>query len=91
MPVRLDARLRRAVEPLAAEAGPSALLHVVRERDGLVVDSVMQRPGSRWSRPGWWLIWAVQLLGLGALSVAFWALVARPLLVFVLRGEVVPF
>lgn len=91
MPVRLDARLRRAAEPLAAEGGPSALLRVSRERDGLVANAVMRRPGSRLSQPGWWLIWAGQLLGLGATAVAFWLLVARPLLVFVMRGEVVPF
>ena len=91
MPVRLDARLRRAAEALAAEGGPSALLRVTREPAGLVANLIMRRPDSRLTRPGWWMAWAAQLLGLGAVAVGFWMLVARPLLVFVMRGEVVPF
>lgn len=91
LPVRFDARLRRAVSAHAAGADPSALLRVRRDGEGLLADRVVRPPRTRLRSPGWWAWWGLQLLGLCAVSVAFWVMVARPLMVFLVRGVVVPF
>lgn len=77
LPVRTDARLRRALE---RHAGQTLLLSVRRIGAGFVVERLMQLPKERIKEPRWWLIWALQLGLLFAASVAFWLLVVRPIL-----------
>lgn len=76
LPVRVDARLRRA---LSSHAGQTLLVSVRRVGHGFVAERLMQIPKERIKEPRWWAIWAVQLGLLFAASIAFWLLVVRPI------------
>lgn len=66
--VRVRARLRNA---LHWEPDGEVLAHVVDGEMGLEVDRVMRLPRRRITQPRWWAIWAVQMVGLCALSAAW--------------------
>ncbi len=76
--VRLDARLRRSL----IERGPGEYLAQVQpDRDGWIVDRLMEIPVHRLLDPQWWLVWALQLIGMAALAILVWWLAIDPLLV----------
>lgn len=76
LPVRVDARLRRA---LTSHAGQTLLVSVRRLGNGFVAERLMLLPKERVKEPRWWLIWAAQLGLLFVASLAFWLLVVRPI------------
>lgn len=77
LPVRFDARLRRA---LLGHSGREVLASLRRADGAWLCDAVMEVPAARIREQRWWLIWAVQLGLLLATCVAFWFLAARPVL-----------
>ena len=85
--VRVDAPLRRAARAHAEGPDSAALLHVRRDERGPIVDRLMRIPVARWRRPGMWVAWALQLTGLVTLATAWWLLVGRALISFILTGE----
>lgn len=72
---RVDARLRRALE--RAEPGP-VLVHLADSGPGRVVDEVMRVPAPRYTKPGWWLVWLIQLGGLVVLCGMYVGLFVLP-------------
>jgi hypothetical protein len=77
LPVRIDARLRRA---LAKHAGRSLLVSLERRGTDFVAVGAMQIPESRIRNPRWWAIWAAQVGVLVVACVFFWLAVIHPLL-----------
>lgn len=77
LPVRVDARLRRA---LIKHAGRSLLVCLERREAGFVAVGLMQIPEARIGNPRWWAIWAAQVGMLVAACVVFWLAVMHPLI-----------
>ena len=79
LPVRFDARLRRAVQAAVVEPGGRAVYaHLALGESGWVCDTLIDVPEVRWRRPGWWLVWGVQLALLAIAAVVFWMLAGIP-------------
>jgi hypothetical protein len=76
LPVRLDARLRRAVPK---HSGRTLLGFIRRGPAGLVCERLMEVPEARLHKWQWWFIWASQLALLFCGTVAFWYMVVRPI------------
>jgi hypothetical protein len=76
LPVRLDARLRRAAPK---HSGRTLLGFIRRGPEGLVCERLMEVPEVRLRQRHWWLIWAMQLALLFCGTVAFWYVVVRPI------------
>jgi hypothetical protein len=77
LPVRLDARLRRAAP---THSGRLMLAFLRQAQGGIVCERLMEVPPVRVTQPRWWAIWAAQVALLLCGTVAFWFLVARPIL-----------
>jgi len=78
LPVRIDARLRRA---LPAESGRKVLICLRRQLGGAyVADGIMNIPAPRITNWRWWVIWAVQLSLLSLAALALWLFALRPVL-----------
>ncbi len=72
---RFDARLRAAV----TEAGERRVYaHLSPTPEGWLCDALIDVPPARWRTPGWWAVWAVQLVALGFFAVLFWVLAGIP-------------
>lgn len=76
-PLRLDSRLRAAMEGLPE--GEALLVRIGDDPGGPVIVQAHRLPPPRWKDPGWWWIWALQLCGLVGAAVAFWLITGVPL------------
>ena len=75
---RLDVRLLKALASLPVGTRLHAFLQPVEGR--LVVQRLMTAPARRWSEPGWWAIWGIQLAGLIGSVVVFWLVSGMPVI-----------
>lgn len=73
---KVDVRLLRALNELPSGSRIHAYLRA--EDGGLVIERLMKAPTSRLMEPGWWAIWAIQLLGLCFSVAVFWMVSGIP-------------
>jgi hypothetical protein len=79
--VRVDVRLKDALEDSIrkVELGSTRLVFFRGYLEGPVAEGVMEVPVPRWKSPGWWSLWALQLVAMVASCVFFWMIVGIPL------------
>ena len=82
--VRMDARLRKSIAAYAVSpdgaSGREILAELRREGEGWTVDDLMRVPERRFTKPGWWLFWTFQVLGMIALAGVIWAVCILPVI-----------
>ncbi len=77
--VRLDARLRTALDGFVAGGPRRALVHITREDGRLIWDRALSRPRPAAARVGAWVGAALGLATLLAIAFVFWWVVALPI------------
>ncbi len=91
VPARLAACLRGAADAATTEGAREVLAELRPDGEGMTAVDLRAVPRSRLGRPGWWLIWTLQSLGLLALSALVWVVCVFPLLpLFGLRLKLPP-
>ncbi len=78
--VRLQARLRAAADAQLATGEPEVFARLVPDGESMTAVELLQVPRSRLGSPRWWVIWALQSLGMVAVAALIWVVCLLPLL-----------